>query len=305
MRTTTRVSRTPNETSSGIGMLVFGASSQQFGAAVGASLFPVLGPMGVVAVRQLVMAAVHLPLGRPPVARMSRSQLMLGVGLGVVMGMMNLTLYLAIERIGLGLAVTLEFLGPLALALLSSKRLINVVCALAAAAGVYILAGPQTSNDLGGILLGLSAGACWAGYILTNRAAGARLPGLQASAMAAATSVLMFVPIAAFTVDLSKMTTTVILIGILAGTLSSAVPYAADLFVLRRIPPGLYSLMVSIHPALAALAGLVLLSETLTGLEIVAIAVITLANVLAVTAVYRTSSRYARPVTSTHDQDVL
>lgn len=286
-------------------MLVVGASSQQFGAAVGASLFPVLGPVGVVAVRQVVMAAVHLPLGRPPVLSMTRGQLMLGIGLGVVMGMMNLTLYLAIDRIGLGLAVTLEFLGPLTLALLSSKRLINVVCALAAASGVYILAGPQTSNDLVGILLGLSAGACWAGYILTNRAAGARLPGLQASAMAAVTSVVMFVPVAAFTVDLSGVTTQVILIGILAGVLSSAVPYAADLFVLRRIPPGLYSLMVSIHPALAALAGLVLLAETLTLLEVVAIAVITLANVLAVAAVYRDNKRYVQPVPPRRDQDVV
>lgn len=305
MRTLHRAGKRSSDTSSGIGMLVFGASSQQFGAAVGASLFPVLGPIGVVAMRQLVMAAVHLPLGRPPVSRMSRSQLALGIGLGVVMGMMNLTLYLAIERIGLGLAVTLEFLGPLALALLSSKRLLNVVCALAAAAGVYILAGPQTSNDVTGILLGLSAGACWAGYILTNRAAGARLPGLQASAMAATVSVVMFVPVAAFTVDFEELTTAVILIGVLAGLLASAVPYAADLFVLRRIPPGLYSLLVSIHPALAALAGLILLSETLTVLEVVAIAVITLANVLAVAALYRTNSRYAAPVVSAGDQDVL
>ncbi|WP_051298927.1 EamA family transporter [Arthrobacter castelli] len=305
MRTLFRGRKTPGQASSGLGMLVVGASSQQFGAAVGASLFPVLGPVGVVAVRQVVMAAVHLPLGRPPVLSMTRGQLMLGIGLGVVMGMMNLTLYLAIDRIGLGLAVTLEFLGPLTLALLSSKRLINVVCALAAASGVYILAGPQTSNDLVGILLGLSAGACWAGYILTNRAAGARLPGLQASAMAAVTSVVMFVPVAAFTVDLSGVTTQVILIGILAGVLSSAVPYAADLFVLRRIPPGLYSLMVSIHPALAALAGLVLLAETLTLLEVVAIAVITLANVLAVAAVYRDNKRYVQPVPPRRDQDVV
>lgn len=286
-------------------MLVFGASSQQFGAAVGATLFPVLGPVGVVAMRQLVMAAVHLPLGRPPLTRLSRRQLALGIGLGVVMGLMNLSLYLAIERIGLGLAVTLEFLGPLTLALVSSKRLINVVCALAAAAGVYILAGPQTSNDVVGILLGLGAGGCWAGYILTNRAAGARLPGLQASAIAALTSVVMFVPAAAFIVDLSRITTSVILIGVLAGVLSSAVPYAADLFVLRRIPPGLYSLMVSIHPALAALAGLILLSETLSVLEVVAIAVISLANVLAVTAVYRSSSQYTEPAHSADDQDVL
>lgn len=276
---------------SGINVLIAGASSQQFGAAVGASLFPVLGPVGVIAVRQLVMAAVHLPLGRPPLRKLSRSQWGLGIALGVVMGMMNLTLYLSIERIGLGLAVTLEFVGPLALALIASRRAINAVCALAAGAGVFVLAGPQTSNDLTGIVLGLAAAACWAGYILVNRAAGASLPGLQASAIAAAVSALIFVPVAAFVVDFDAVTPAVLGFGVLAGVLSSALPYAADIFVLRRMPAGQYALMVSVNPVLAALAGFILLAELLTMLELAAVVLITFANVVAVVARQREGPR--------------
>ncbi|GAB3518863.1 EamA family transporter [Arthrobacter monumenti] len=276
---------------SGINVLIAGASSQQLGAAVGASLFPVLGPVGVIALRQLVMAAVHLPLGRPPLRSLTRSQLALGIALGLVMGMMNLTLYFSIERIGLGLAVTLEFLGPLALALISSRRAVNAVCAVAAGAGVFVLAGPQASNDLIGIALGLAAAACWAGYILVNRAAGASLPGLQAPAIAAATSAVIFVPIAVFVVDFDAVTPAVLGFGVLAGILSSALPYAADIFVLRRMPPGLYALMVSVNPVLAALAGFILLAESLAPLELAAIAMITLANVVAVVAMQRDGSR--------------
>lgn len=276
--------RTATNGTSGINVLIAGASSQQFGAAVGASLFPVLGPVGVIAVRQLVMAAVHLPLGRPPLRKLSGPQWGLGIALGMVMGMMNLTLYLSIERIGLGLAVTLEFLGPLALALIASRRAINAVCALAAGGGVFVLAGPQTSNDLAGIALGLAAAACWAGYILVNRAAGASLPGLQASAIAAAVSALIFVPLAAFVVDFDAVTPAVLGLGVLAGVLSSALPYAADIFVLRRMPAGLYALMVSVNPVLAALAGFILLAELLTMLELAAVVLITFANVVAVIA---------------------
>ncbi len=212
------------------------------------------------------------------------------------MGMMNLTLYFSIERIGLGLAVTLEFLGPLALALISSRRAVNAVCAVVAGAGVFVLAGPQASNDLVGIGLGLMAAACWAGYILVNRAAGASLPGLQASAIAAATSAVIFVPVAVFVVDFDAVTPAVLGFGVLAGILSSALPYAADIFVLRRMPAGLYALMVSVNPVLAALAGFILLAESLAPLELAAIAMITLANVVAVAALQWDGSRKPVPV---------
>ena len=261
-------------------MLLGGATAQQTGAALAASLFESLGIIGVIAVRQIVMASTHIPLARPNLRRLTRTQLLLGVALGAVMSSMNLCLYLAIDRIGLGLAVTIEFLGPLTLALLASRRLLNALCALVGAAGVVLLMRPDSSGDPLGLLLGAGAGASWAGYILTNKAAGARLPGLQATALASGTSVILFVPAACFLVDAGALTPTVLLIGVAAGLLASAVPYAADLFVLRRLDAGLYSILMSIHPVVAALAGFVVLHEVLSLLDMAAIALICAANVI-------------------------
>lgn len=275
-------------------MLVAGATAQQTGAALAASLFPVLGIVGVVAVRQLVMALTHIPVARPNPFRLGRRRLLLGIALGVVMSSMNFFLYLSIDRIGLGLAVTIEFLGPLTLALLASRRLLNALCALAGAAGVVLLTRPDSSGDPLGILLGLGAGASWAGYILLNKAAGARLPGLQATALASATSVILFVPAAFFTVDFHKITAAVLLVGLAAGLLASAVPYAADLYVLRRLPAGFYSIMMSIHPVVAAAAGFVILGEVLGLIDIAAIALICAANIAVVLAA--SPNRHARRV---------
>ena len=162
-------------------MLVSGASNQT-GAAVGAHAFDTIGPSGVVAVRQVVAAAVLLPTVRPPVHRFTRAQWWPVVLLGLVFGAMNLSLYTAVDRIGLGLAVTLEFLGPLAVALAGTRRLVDLLCALGAGAGVYVLVLPGAATDFVGVGLALVAAACWASYILLNRLVGTRLPGLQAPA---------------------------------------------------------------------------------------------------------------------------
>ena len=127
------------------------AASNQVGAAVGAHAFPTIGPAGVVAVRQFVAAAVLLPVARPDLRRLTWSQWWPTVLLGVVFAVMNLSLYTAIDRIGLGLAVTLEVLGPLAVALLGSRTRIDLICALAAGAGVYVLVLPGPSSDFLGI----------------------------------------------------------------------------------------------------------------------------------------------------------
>lgn len=281
------------ERTAGLAVLFGGATAQQTGAALAASLFGSLGIIGVLAVRQIVMAATHIPLGRPNLRRLSRTQLLLGIALGLVMSSMNLFLYLAIDRIGLGLAVTVEFLGPLTLALVASRGALNVVCALVGAGGVVLLTRPDSSGDPLGLLLGAGAGASWAGYILLNKAAGARLPGLQATALASATSVVLFVPAAMLMVDAGALTPRVLLIGLAAGLLASALPYAADLFVLRRLPAGLYSIMMSIHPVVAALAGLVILHEVLGLLDMAAIALICTANIIVVLAGSRARRRRA------------
>ncbi|MGH3200767.1 MAG: EamA family transporter, partial [Streptosporangiaceae bacterium] len=163
----------------GIALMTGSAASNQLGAATAALAFPVLGPAGVVAVRQWVAGAVLFTAVRPRFTSFTREQWRPVLALALIFATINLSLYLAIDRIGLGLAVTLEFLGPLSVALLASRRVIDLGCALVAAAAAVVLARPQPSTDYAGIALALLAAACWAGYILVNRVVGARLPGSQ------------------------------------------------------------------------------------------------------------------------------
>jgi inner membrane transporter RhtA len=171
------------------------AASNQLGAATAALAFPVLGPAGVVAVRQWIAGAVLLTAVRPKYASFSWAQWRPVLGLALIFATMNLSLYTAVGRIGLGLAVTLEFLGPLSVALLASRRLIDLGCALIAGAAVVVLVRPQPSTDYTGLGLALLAGLCWAGYILVNRVVGTRLPGSQGPAAAAGLSALLYVPV--------------------------------------------------------------------------------------------------------------
>lgn len=169
--------------------------SNQVGAALGSLAFPVLGPAGVVAIRQYVAAIVLVAVGRPRLRSFTARQWRPVVLLALVFGTMNLSLYTAIDRIGLGLAVTLEFLGPLAIALAGSRRRVDACCALIAGLGVVTLMRPQPSADHLGMGLGLLAAVCWASYILLNRTVGRRIPGAQGSAAAAALSALAFLPV--------------------------------------------------------------------------------------------------------------
>src|SRR5215468_9950321 len=179
----------------GIALMVGSAASNQLGAATAALAFPALGPAGVVAVRQWVAAALLLATARPRFASFTRKQWRPVLALALIFAIMNLSLYAAVARIGLGLAVTLEFLGPLSVALLASRRVVDLGCAVLAGAAVAVLARPQPTTDYAGILLALLAAACWAGYILVNRVAGARLPGSEGPAAAAGLSALAYIPV--------------------------------------------------------------------------------------------------------------
>jgi len=172
----------------GIALMTGSAASVQLGAATAALAFPVLGPAGVVAIRQWVAGIVLLSAVRPKFGSFTRQQWRLILTLALIFAIMNLSLYVAIDRIGLGLAVTLESLGPLSVALLASRRVIDLGCALIAGGAAVVLARPQPSTDYTGILLALLAAACWAGYILVNRVVGARVPGAQGPAAAAGLS---------------------------------------------------------------------------------------------------------------------
>ncbi|MGW2531007.1 EamA family transporter [Streptomyces sp. NPDC001595] len=252
--------------------------SNQTGAAVGALAFPVLGPLGVVAVRQYVAAAVLLAVGRPRLREFAWSQWWPVLLLALVFGTMNLSLYSAVDRIGLGLAVTLEFLGPLAIALAAVRRRLDACCAVLAAAGVIVLMRPQPSADHLGMGLGLLAAGCWASYILLNRTIGHRVPGAQGAAAAAGVSAVLFLPAGLLVVLHRPPSAGAVACAVTAGVLSSAVPYLADLLTLRRVPAQTFGLFMSVNPVLAALVGWIVLDEGLGAWEWAAIGAVVTAN---------------------------
>lgn len=266
----------------GTALMVGSGLSTQVGAAVAALAFPVLGPVGVVAVRQWTAAAVLVTAGRPRMRTFTASQWRPVLALAAVFATMNLSLYAAIERIGLGLAVTLEFLGPLTIALLGSRRRVDLLCALVAGAGVVVLVRPQPSADYVGIGLALLAAACWACYILLNRTVGDRLPGAQGSAAAAAVSGLLYLPIGLVVLWQHPPNPTILAYALTAGVLSSAIPFLADLLALRRVPPRFFGVFMSINPVLAALVGMVVLNQHLDTTAWLAITIIVTANVYVV-----------------------
>ncbi|MFI6370821.1 EamA family transporter [Streptomyces sp. NPDC050546] len=262
---------------------MFGSGlSNQTGAAIGSLAFPVLGPVGVVAVRQYVAAIVLLAVGRPRLRAFTRRQWWPVLLLALVFGTMNLSLYSAIDRIGLGLAVTLEFLGPLSIALAASRRPVDACCALIAAAGVVTLMRPQPSADYMGMGLGLLAAVCWASYILLNRTVGRRIPGVQGSAAAAGVSALMFLPVGVVLVVDRPPSAGSVAYALVAGVLSSAVPYLADLLTLRRVPARVFGLFMSVNPVLAAVVGWIVLGQNLGWTESAAVAAIVAANALSI-----------------------
>jgi len=266
----------------GIALMTGSAASNQFGAATAALAFPALGPAGVVAVRQWVAGALLLTAARPRFASFTRQQWRPVLALALVFATMNLSLYLAISRIGLGLAVTLEFLGPLSVALLASRRLTDLGCALIAGAAVVVLARPQPSTDYAGILLALLAAVCWACYILVNRVVGARLPGAQGPAAAAGLSALLYVPVGIWALASHPVTGVALGRAATAGLLCSAVPMVADLQALRRVPAKFFGVFMSVNPVFAALTGLVVLGQLLGFADWFAIAAIVTANAVSV-----------------------
>jgi inner membrane transporter RhtA len=269
---------------SGIALMTGSAASNQFGAATAALAFPVLGPAGVVAVRQWVAGAVLLTAVRPRFTSFTRQQWRPVLALALIFATMNLSLYLAIDRIGLGLAVTLEFLGPLSVALLASRRVADLGCALVAGAAAVVLARPQPSTDYAGIGLALLAAACWAGYILVNRVVGARLPGSQGPAAAAGLSALLYIPVGIWVLTSHPVTVAALGRAATAGLLCSAVPMVADLLALRRVPARFFGVFMSINPVFAALTGLVVLGQSLALADWLAIAVIMTANAVSVSS---------------------
>jgi inner membrane transporter RhtA len=268
----------------GVALMLASGLSNQVGASAGALAFPVIGPLGVVAIRQWVAATVLWATARPKPRAFTPAQWRPVLALALVYAVMNLTLYTAIDRVGLGLAVTLEFLGPLAVALAGSRRRRDAACAVVAAAAVLVLIHPAPSTDYLGVGVGLLAAVCWACYILLNRTIGRRLPGLEGSATAATVSALAYLPVGVAWLVFHHPTAAALGGALAAGVLSSAVPLLADLLALRRVPAQFFGVFMSVNPVFAALAGLVILGQHLGWSAWLAIVVIVAVNTFAVSA---------------------
>jgi inner membrane transporter RhtA len=279
-----------------VAAVALSASSVQAGAAFGATLFPLIGPFGVTAMRQVVSAIALLAIARPPLRRLGLRRLAPALVLGVVLVGMNFSLYSAVQRIGLGLGVTVEFLGPLAVALLGAGRtsrraaVARIGCGALALAGIVLITDPLTGarTDVAGLAFGGAAAVLWAAYILLNERAGA-LPGVTGTAVASLVGTVLTLPVLVVLLLAvpSAELPHVLLVGAVTGVLSSALPYSIDLLVLRRLPRSLFGMLQSLHPVAAAVFGFLVLHQVLGGVQVGGIAAVCAANVLAVLATRR------------------
>jgi inner membrane transporter RhtA len=255
--------------------LLVAVVSIQGGAALAKQIFPALGPAGATGLRVALAALLLLAIFRPPLARLGRTQWAALLPYGIALGGMNLTFYLALARIPLGLAVTLEFVGPLGVAVLGSRRAADFLWVLLAAIGIVLLApwegGPDSLDRLG-MLLALLAGACWAAYILVGGALSRRLPHSgQATSLGMAIAALAVLPFTLADLTAARITPEVLGIGLAVAILSSALPYTLEMIALRALPSRTFGILMSVEPAAAALIGLVVLGERLSALQWLAV----------------------------------
>jgi inner membrane transporter RhtA len=246
-------------------VLVLGAIvSVQTGAGIAKSLFDDAGPAGTVLLRVGFAAVVLWLLWRPRPAAHDRTDLRLAALFGVTLAGMNLSFYEALDRIPLGVAVTLEFVGPLGVAVAGSRRTLDVLWVVLAAAGILLLVDiGGGSVDSTGVGLALLAGGFWAAYIVVNERVGRVFPGGGGLALAMVVATALLVPAGVAGGGDALLDPRVLAIGAAVAMLSSAIPYSLELEALRRIPAGVFGVLMSLEPAVAALAGLAILGEVL------------------------------------------
>jgi inner membrane transporter RhtA len=257
--------------------VLLGIVSVQIGAATAKQLFDTAGAAGTVTLR-LFFAAVVLLLVWRPTLRLDRRTLPVVLAYGVVLGVMNLCFYQSISRIPLGIAVTVEFLGPLAVALAGSRRLLDGLWALMAAGGVVLLTQTRGELSVAGLLFALGAGICWGGYILLTAALGNRTTGGQGLAIAMAIGALAVMPVGIVESGTALLDPWILTIALAVALLSSVIPYSLELEALRSIPPRVFGVLMSMEPAVAALAGLLVLGEALHAPQWIAVGLVVLAS---------------------------
>jgi inner membrane transporter RhtA len=236
-----------------------------------------LGPAGTVLVRVLFAAIVLWAIWRPRPREHGPRDLRLAALFGLALAFMNLTFYEALDRIPLGVAVTLEFIGPLGVALAGSRSRLDVLWALLAAAGVALLGGFGASDGVG-IALALAAGGFWAAYILLNARVGRAFRGGDGLAIAMAIATLPLIPFGVADAGSRLLHPSWLAVGLGVALLSSVIPYSLELEALRRMRPQPFGVLMSLEPAMAALAGLIVISQSLSAVELVGIALVIAAS---------------------------
>ncbi len=263
-----------------VGALCIAMISVQYGATFAKRLFPVVGAEGTTALRLGLSAVFLLPFLRPRSLRISRRNLPALLGYGFSLGSMNLLFYSALHTIPLGIAVALEFTGPLALAVALSRRWVDLLWAALAAAGVVFLlpfGASRHSLDRTGLLYALGAGACWASYSVFGQKAGGD-HGSSTAALGVLIAAVVVVPVGVARAGATLLSPSILLPAVLVALLSSALPYPMEIIALTRLPTRAYGTLTSAEPALGALMGALFLHEHLTPVQIAAVSAIMAAS---------------------------
>lgn len=272
-------------------LVVAGLACQEVGASIAVLLFPQVGPLGMVLLRLAFSAVLLLAIARPALREHSRAAWRAVILFGLVLALMNGLFYLALERLALGVTVTIEVLGPLVLSIVASKRASAWLWAVLAFAGVVALGGGGWDRlDPIGVLYALGAAASWAFYILASARVGREFPKLDGLAIAMAVGAVVMLPLGIWDAGSALLRWDLLALGAAVAVLSSTIPYALELIALRRLPAAAFAILMSLAPATAALAGFLLLGQELAWLEILGIALVIAASIGAV----RSSSRAAR-----------
>jgi len=277
-------------------LVVGGIASVQFGSAVATKIFGSVGPGGAVLLRLLTASIVLCAVTRPAVAGRSRRQLALAALFGLVLAAMNMTFYHALQRIPLGVAVTLEFVGPLSVAVLGSRRRLDLLWAALAIAGIVALTHGDTHGlDPLGVILALVAGGCWGAYILVNARVGQAFSDASGLALAMCVATIVSLPVGIVEGGTHLLSPRSLALGAGVGILSSAIPYSLELEALRRIATNVFGVLMSLEPAVAALAGFIVLGQGLSGRELGGMALVVAASVGASLAARRAAAPAITP----------
>lgn len=254
--------------------------SVQCGAAIAKTLFPAIGAAGTASIRIGVSAIILLLAYRPNLKQITPNQWKIVIPYGLSLGAMNLIFYLGIERIPIGLAVTLEFVGPLLVAIIGSKRLIDYCWVLLAAIGIALIAPWSNKNvDLLGVIFALLAGGFWAAYIVLGGKVSKIMNGGQAVSTGMLFAAILILPFGFYENGLANLTPKFLGMGIALALLSSAIPFTLEMKALGQLPPRTFSILMSLEPAAASICAFIFLQEHLSFYEILAVVCVVTASV--------------------------